>query len=327
MTDTHWEGAKFIFDDSGIGVEDSYYRLQLIKVAPDKGSYGVSHCFAATTLKEGVTKLDWQPGELTILQLVNANVKHFIRYGGNANNGSSQTEILLVHPDGTIDPSTPLQWNYDEITAAYAYPANDLPITISGGEVKTIANQGPNEYCYYGRGIDVMRSNVTFDGLKHSLVNELDHRSPYTGFTVTKYANNVYYKNMEFQHHENRYTDKSSTGQTVLLGTYEIGASYSNNVHWINCIQTNFFEPDGSITFRGLMGTNYCKNLNFDGCFLSSFDAHCGTYNATLKNSTCEHINFIGEGTITLENMTIYADASTSGIKLRDDYEIGRAHV
>ena len=153
-----------------------------------------------------------------------------------------------------------------------------------------------------------------------SLINELDHRSPYTGFTSTNCANNVVFMNMEFQHHENRYTDKSSTGSTVLLGTYEIGATKSNNVYWIGCTQTNFFEPDGGVTFRGLMGTNFCKNLYFKDSILSSFDAHCGTYNATLENSICEHINFIGEGTITLKNMTIYADASLAGIKLRDDY-------
>ncbi|MBR5817593.1 MAG: hypothetical protein IKY62_02990, partial [Clostridia bacterium] len=67
-------------------------------------------------------------------------------------------------------------------------------------------------------------------------------------------------------------------------------------------------------------GTNFCKNLVFDNVFNCSFDAHCGVYNGTIKNSTLEHINFIGGGLIKLENVTVYTDSKHAAINLRTDY-------
>ena len=106
----------------------------------------------------------------------------------------------------------------------------------------------------------------------------------------------------------------------ALLGTYEMGGRYSNDITYKNITQIDFFEPDGSVSYKGLFGSNYCKNFYFENCYMTSMDAHCGLYNGTIKNSTFEHMNFIGEGKIILENVTVYADATGGAIKLRDDY-------
>jgi hypothetical protein len=67
------------------------------------------------------------------------------------------------------------------------------------------------------------------------------------------------------------------------------------------------------------MGSNYCKNLVFDNCTFSRFDAHKGVANATIRNSTLGHvgINAIGTGTFTVENTTI---RGRNLINLRRDY-------
>ena len=104
------------------------------------------------------------------------------------------------------------------------------------------------------------------------------------------------------------------------MGSYELTAGTSTNITWKNCTQSNMFQEDGSIKSGGMMGTNYCKNLRFENMFVCSFDAHCGTYNATLIDSTCEHINFIGEGDIVLKNVTMHSNAGRSGLVLRSDY-------
>ena len=104
------------------------------------------------------------------------------------------------------------------------------------------------------------------------------------------------------------------------MGTYELSAQKSNNILWKNCTQSNFFRADGSVYVNGMMGTNYCKNQTFDGMMVCSFDAHCGLYNATIKNSTIEHLNFIGSGTIKYENVTVYADGGYAGMVFRSDY-------
>jgi len=67
------------------------------------------------------------------------------------------------------------------------------------------------------------------------------------------------------------------------------------------------------------LGSNYCKNLLYDGCIFSRFDAHMGVANATIRNSTLGHmgINAIGSGTFTVENSTI---RGRTLINLRSDY-------
>ena len=67
------------------------------------------------------------------------------------------------------------------------------------------------------------------------------------------------------------------------------------------------------------MGSNYCKNLTYDGCIFSRFDAHQGTYNATIKNSEIGHqkLSVIGQGTLYVENTVFHSDTV---VALRGDY-------
>ena len=71
--------------------------------------------------------------------------------------------------------------------------------------------------------------------------------------------------------------------------------------------------------YWGIMGSNYCKNLLFDNCTFSRFDAHMGVANATIRNSTLGHqgINAIGSGVLTVENTTVQG---RNFINLRSDY-------
>jgi hypothetical protein len=51
-----------------------------------------------------------------------------------------------------------------------------------------------------------------------------------------------------------------------------------------------------------------------------SFDAHKNLYNATIKDVTAEHLNFIGAGTIRIENVTVYTDGGSAAMHFRADY-------
>jgi hypothetical protein len=100
------------------------------------------------------------------------------------------------------------------------------------------------------------------------------------------------------------------------MGTYDITVSVANNVTFKNSSQTN------SITdtkYWGIMGSNYCKNLTYDGCTFSRFDAHKGTHNATIINSEIGHqkISIIGSGTLRVENTVVHGNNIVS---LRNDY-------
>ncbi len=100
------------------------------------------------------------------------------------------------------------------------------------------------------------------------------------------------------------------------MGTYDLSINRALNVSFVNCRQTNDINDS---KYWGILGSNYCKNLVYDNCTLSRFDAHMGVANATIRNSTLGHqgINAIGSGTFTVENSTIYG---RNLINLRSDY-------
>jgi len=100
------------------------------------------------------------------------------------------------------------------------------------------------------------------------------------------------------------------------MGSYDLSINRALNISFINCSQTNDINNSG---YWGILGSNYCKNLLYDNCILSRFDAHMGVANATIRNSTLGHqgINAIGSGTFIVENSTIYG---RSLINLRSDY-------
>ena len=330
QTDTNWHGCTFIFDDSKVGPGTPCYNSPIFLIKPTKtASAYVKSQITVTSLTKGATDLGgWAPGVDCLVYIENNKERHYIRYGLNENNGSAQHEILYVHADGTIDPSTPMQWDYETISAIEIYPCDAKPITVTGGDgeervtVKTIFNSAPSRYTYYQRNIYITRSNVTLKNINHVVEGEIPESqggtgAPYGGFTKVAYAHNVTIENLLIHNLEGYHLE---TNKSNGMGTYELSANHSNNVTWKNVIQDVFFDADGGVSYEGLMGTNYCKNLTFDGNFVCSFDAHCGVYNGTIKNSTIEHLNFIGDGLITIENCTLYLDGSRTAIQLRADY-------
>ena len=337
-TDTNWKGCKFIFDDSSIlspkdengndRTPDPECNTSIFSI----DSEGIVTKYSLKdgnlpfeTLVEGQTNIGFAPGYRAMIVPYDDNAFQFIRYGANADSGAAQTEIIMVDADGNIDPSTPVQWSYGTVTRVVVYQMEDLPITISGAEdgsyahFETIFNGAPSYYTYYSRNIKITRANVPLKNVKHTITGEGETGAPYHGFITIANADNVVVEGCEFTLPKTYYT-MGTGGSQSGMGTYELNATASNNVIWRNCTQEGFFEADGSIKVKGAVGTNYCKNLTYDNMFITSFDAHKGTYNATLRNSTCEHINFVGEGTITLENVTIHANASRTGMIFRSDY-------
>ena len=330
QTDTNWHGCTFIFDDSVVAPYSTCFNSSIFSISPSTQHYTVPASERPTKfLATGSLDLGgWAPGIECLVYIENSNSRHYIRYGLNADNGSAQHEILHVYADGTLDPDTPLQWDYEEITSMAVYPIDTTPITITGGDggqratVKTIFNGARSLYTYYQRNIKITRSNVILQNIDHIVEGEIPEAqggtgAPYAGFTQVSYAHNVTVKNILI-HRLQSYSPE--TNMRNIMGSYEISATHANNVLWKNVTQDVFFDSDGGVSSKGIMVTNYCKNLTFDGNFVSSFDAHCGLYNGTIKNTTIEHLDFIGDGLITIENCTIYADGGRCAINLRSDY-------
>lgn len=308
-TDTDWSTARFIIDDTSVEKIGSW----IFNVAPTESSYSITGKVSPLKI-DAVSIGTTLPGE-SLVVLTDSNVKRYIRKGANQNSGSNQSDVILVDENGNISPDTPLIWDFDAVTGATVYPVDKKTLTIKGGRFTTIANAAPSEYTYYTRGIQVRRSNTVIDGIYHDVINEGKTGAPYSAFVSLSCCANVTVKNGTFTGHK-KYATIGSAGTSVQMGTYDIGAATAVNATFLNCKQTNDIT-DGD--YWGIAGTNYCKNLTYDGCAFSRFDAHQGVRNATIKNSVLGHhgIKLIGMGTALIENTTV---VSGSFVDLRGDY-------
>lgn len=308
-TNTDWSTAQFIIDDTNVEKIGAW----VFNVAPSKSSYSITGEVSPLTMD--ATNIGTTLPEESLVVLTDSNVKRYIRKGANQNSGSNQSDVILVDKNGNISPDTPLIWDFDAVTGATVYPIDTETLTIKGGRFTTIANNAPSEYTYYARGIQVRRSNTVIDGIYHDVICEGKTGAPYSAFVSLSCCADVTVKNGTFTGHK-KYETIGSAGTSVQMGTYDIGAAISVNAKFINCKQTNDITNGD---YWGIAGTNYCKNLTYDGCAFSRFDAHQGVRNATIKNSVLGHhgIKLIGMGTALIENTTV---VSSSFVDLRADY-------
>ncbi len=309
-TSCEWGDAVFIIDDSNIAPSDSARTANIFKIASKSRPVEI---YGLTSLKAGQKNIGMTFDNDVLLYIANSNKHQYIRYGINNDTGAPQQEIIHVDKNGNVHNETPIMWDYDTVTYAVAYDASEKPISISGGIFKTIANRAPREYTYYSRGISVNRSNVTIKGLTHLVTGEGTDGAPYNGFLSVSYAYNVLIDGCTFTAHKTYQRELDSRNN---MGTYDTNATLSSHITWKNCSQTNSITDK---SYWGIMGSNYCKNLKYDGCKLSRFDAHKGTHNATIINSEIGHtsVTATGSGTFLIENTAIH---SNNAIALRGDY-------
>jgi hypothetical protein len=308
QTDTDFGTAAFIIDDTDVENRNAHVFLVSSSLQPFKPE-------GITSLERDQEKVDVSLPGTCLITVTDANVKRYIRFGPNQNNGSSQTDIFIVYKNGHVDMDAPIIWDFEQITEITALPMDETTLTITGGHFTTIANKAESRYTYYSRGIAIRRSNVLVDGLEHRVTGEGDHGAPYGGFINVSNCAYVTVQNTILTGHKT-YRTIGSAGVPVSMGTYDISLNRALNVSFVNCSQTNDIN-DG--TYWGIMGSNFCKNLVLDNCTFSRFDAHMGVANATIRNSTLGHmgINAIGTGTFTVENSTI---RGRTLINLRSDY-------
>lgn len=307
-TDTDFGTATFLIDDTDVQNRNA----SVFTVSSDLKPFKLE---TILSLKRNQQKIDAALPGPCLITVTNANVKHYIRFGLNQNNGSSQTDIFVVDKRGNVDTNAPIIWDFDRITDVTALPIDEKPLKITGGRFTTLANKAESKYTYYNRNIAIRRSNVLVDGLQHRIQGEEDHGAPYAGFINIGDCAYVTVKNTILTGHK-MYSTIGAAGKPVSMGTYDLSVNRALNVSFVNCSQTNDINDN---TYWGILGSNFCKNLLYDQCTLSRFDAHQGVANATIRNSTLGHmgINAIGSGLLLVENSTI---RGRSLVNLRPDY-------
>ncbi len=307
-TNTDFGDAAFIIDDTDVENRNA----PIFHVGSSQEPVALE---GITTLRRNQTSIDVTlPGD-GLITVTNSNARRYIRYGANQNKGSHQTDIFLVSREGVVDVNTPIIWDFDQITEITFLPVDETVLTITGGVFTTIANRDESRYTYYSRGMSIRRSNVVIDGLEHRVTGEGETGSPYGGFINIGNCANVTVKNCVLTGRK-VYRTIGSAGVPVSMGSYDISVNKALNIAFENCVQTNDINDP---THWGIMGSNFCKNLVYDNCAFSRFDAHMGVANATIRNSTLGHqgINAIGSGMFIVENCTV---RSRTLINLRSDY-------
>ncbi len=308
QTDTDFGSATFIIDDT----EVQNRNAPIFEVSTGLLPFKPEGIFS---LSKKQKKLDLSSIATCLIAATDTLVKHYIRFGPNQDHGSPQTDIFIVDKNGNVDMNTPIIWDFNRITGITAVPLDGKTLKITGGRFTTLANKAESKYTYYARNIAIRRSNVVVDGIEHRITGEGDHGAPYAGFINISNCAYVIVKNSIFTGHKT-YRTIGSAGDPVSMGTYDISINRALNISFLNCSQTNDINDN---RYWGIMGSNYCKNLLFDSCVFSRFDAHKGVANATIRNSVLGHmgINAIGSGTLTIENTRIYG---RSLVNLRSDY-------
>ena len=315
MTDVDFGNAEFIIDD--VDVPRGEHKRPVFSVSSSFENYDVR----IASLGKDTKRVDFPHEGNVYVRVYNDNHKVFIRKGINQNAGSPMQDCFIADAEGNV--KTDIDWNFTEITRAHAKCIDDEPITLKGGTFITVANCQEEYFEYYGRGIKVKRSNVTIEGLTHLIIGEGECGAPYSGFLLFDECTNAMVKNCVLTPHLTYYAHKlngihvpAGMGKPVPKGTYDFNASASIGVKAINVTQTVDIHDT---RYWGTVTSNFSKDMYFEGCKLSRFDAHQGVTNVTLKDCEFGHqrVNLIGHGRAYLENCTV---TGTVLVMLRGDY-------
>lgn len=305
-TNVDWNTSRFIIDDSQVKLEEKGVCIFNVRSSYDPINIEIP------SLKKNQKKLDLTLPCNCYVKVENAEKRQFIRYGLNQNNGSAQTDSFIVDASGYI--LNPIIWNFDTVTKVIANPIDETVLTLSGGIFTTIANQAESKYNYHSRNIVINRSNVTIEKLTHKITGELDHGAPYSGFITISNCAYVTIRDSFLSGHK-IYSTIGSAGKPVSMGSYDLSIGGSVFVRVENLKQNGIMDN----TRWGLMGTNHCRDLYFDNCIMSRFDAHENVVGLTIRNTTLGHqcFNAIGHGQMVVENVVAYGN---SFLNLRGDY-------
>ena len=253
-------------------------------------------------------------------------------------------ELIIVDGEGNIDPTTPIMHDYPGVSKIEVIRADIPPLTLQNATFTCRASHVNTTRTlpdgtvfksnkYFVRNLIINRSNTTLQNIKNYVEGEvtLEEQAdgitgpPYSGFYTAREAHNVLIKDCVV-----------TARRYYAPGTYGFSATLTNNIVLKDCVQSNFYvkDKDGNPTkinsmerspltkmrvCWGLGGTNYCKNMVYDGCEITRFDAHQGLCNGKIINSKCSYINLIGYGEMLIENCLLELKDPTM-FQLRADY-------
>ena len=393
LTDTDWQGAKFIIDDRKIELHtetEAWGVVNIFKVESDYSTITVTDKailsgILGDGLDETTRKFDLsaalgaeysQNPYPVMITLKNSTHKIYRRRGYSNYSGSSMREVVVLDKNGNVDPETLLMWDYAFLTEIDIRRIDEKQITVENGEFTTRATQynciitkedGTRDYedPYQSRGMQIQRSNTVIRNVKHYVTDEKPFSEsvdlatgkvlyvglPYYGFYRIGSCNAVTLDSCVMT---GRRCYIRPNGGTA--GTYDMTVGTANKTVFKNCTQSNFWVTvddnynikaatestpgavlgmssfaakvtldsgtvQGTSMHWGVGGSNYAKNMTFDGSTISRYDAHDGMYNGKVINSTVQTIALTGAGEMIIKDTRIFPDDGDPRVfGVRSDY-------
>jgi len=302
QTSTDWTGANFIIDNSAVSVALGQHSHNVFRASTRLDVLPLSG--QVESLAAGQENIGITLPQPSLVFVSNEHVRHYIRNGQG--NGSAMADFFIVDENGDVCPSTPITWNFEQITNMYARPMDSETLYITGGHFTTIESANGWNSPYFNRGLRIERSNVVIDGIVHEVIDEIPGEvPPNSGFLTMGSGANLVVQNAAF-----------AGRMRAQHGSYDIHHWSTANVLFYNVTQTNCIHDTGR---WGIHASNNTRNMTFDNVSLSRIDAHRSANNLTILNADIGHsgLALIGRGTLLVENTTV---RSWHFITLRDDF-------
>ena len=282
-TDVDWQGANFIIDDRKLSRVTGDYRhlaaKQIFLIEPEEEHKMFKIEDEETLSKieaQGINRktaridlgIDWN-GPVMIVPYSSAH-RVFRRCGYSPFAGAAMHELIVLKADGTVDPETPIMFDYGKLDYIEVYRLDESSaITIENGVFTTLESKvnhmldkgdGTRGYkgSYIMRGLCVSRSYTTVKNVKHIVkvgftlrdrLTGVGEGSPYHGFFRAANANRVTFKDCVMP-------GRSAYGVTHH-SSYNFGAVCVNKIVLENCFQPNFWVTVDPETFEVKDATVY----------------------------------------------------------------------
>lgn len=279
----------------------------------------------STQLASTLSELNAKGYSRYYVMLYNSATKHYIRFGSNANSGSSQWDGFIIDKDGKLEDGQCVQWDFSGVNQAVITPipaaqshVRNATFVCNPVQSKTeVPRSRSNKEGYYLRNLQIRDcANVEVAGIAQTVgtaetnYDNDELSGSYYGFFNIRNCADVTMRNCSAWARKYEVEGRS---------TYGIVANYVVNISHNNVNNSNSWEQQLDGRRWGLTGNNHCKNISFTNCTLNRIDAHEGYYNMTATGCKLGSWGFrlIGKGPLTISNCEVH---SSSFIMLRYDY-------
>lgn len=307
-TSCDWTGSEFVIDDRDC--EDMHARVF------DVPTEEAERTLPLRSMRRGDMHADNPHGCELFVTVINAEKRDYIRLGPNQDSGSPRRDSFILRADGSM--TSPVSFDFDKVTEVHARPIEAETLTLRGGIFTTVANLTDCTnigYSHCDRGFGIARSRVEVVGMTHRIRGEGETGPAYGGFLSIQSCAHILVRDCVFTGHRT-YWCVGSSGEPVCMGSYDILCGGAADLVFRDCTQTTDILDR---RYWGLIGTNACRDLIFENCTFSRFDAHTGVSGGLLRGCTFGHqcVNLIGNGSFRMEDCHVYG---RSFINLRSDY-------